>query len=167
MKADDKSDLGGFHGAPWSTSLKLTSLFVSLVLIGVAIAVGRTGGWAGWLASSASLSLLVGMLLFTVRGYAVEGSALVVRRLLWNTRLSLLGLVSAKADPLAMESSLRTFGNGGGFSFTGRYRNKRLGSYRALVTDPARSVVLRWPERTVVVSRGSPEAFVRELLGRV
>lgn len=64
-----------------------------------------------------------------------------------------------------MRASLRTFGNGGGFSFTGRYWNKRLGSYRAFVTNPARSVVLRWQDRTVVVSPASPEEFVREVLG--
>lgn len=167
MKPDGESGSGRFHGAPWSISLKLTSLLVSLILIGVSIAFGREGGWAGWLPASALLALLAGMVLFTVRGYAVERSALVVRRLFWNTKLSLEGLVSATADPGAMRSSLRTFGNGGGFSYTGRYWNKRLGSYRAFVTDPARSVVLRWPERTVVVSPASPEAFVRELLGRV
>lgn len=165
MKPGIASVNGRFYAAPWATSLKVTSLIVSAVLIGAAFAVGRRDGVDGWLAAAASLSLLVGMLLFTVRGYAVEGSGLLVRRLVWNTRLSLEGLVSATADPRAMESSLRTFGNGGGFSFTGRFRNTRLGSYRAFVTDPARAVVLRWPDQTIVISPDSPEAFVREISG--
>lgn len=155
------------HDAPWSRLLKVISLFVSVLLVGVAIAVGREGGWEGWIAAAGAIALLLGMALFTVRGYAVAGSTLYVRRLLWTTKVPLEGLVSAAADPLAMESSLRTFGNGGGFSFTGRYWNKRLGPYRAFVTDPARSVVLRWPKRTVVVSPALPEAFVRELEGRL
>jgi hypothetical protein len=49
------------------------------------------------------------------------------------------------------------------FSFTGLFRNRTLGMYRAFVTDPRRAVVLRLPRRTVVVSPADPEAFVREV----
>jgi hypothetical protein len=59
--------------------------------------------------------------------------------------------------------SLRTFGNGGAFSFTGFYYNKRLRSYRAYVTDPRRSVVLRYTNRRVVLSPAAPEDFVQDL----
>ena len=53
-----------------------------------------------------------------------------------------------------MRRGIRTFGNGGGFSFTGFYYNQRLRSYRAFVTDLRRTVVLRYAARTVVsVSR--------------
>jgi len=62
-----------------------------------------------------------------------------------------------------MRGSIRTFGNGGLFSFTGFYRNRLLGAYRAFVTDPRQAVVLRFPKRNVVVSPGAPEEFVRDL----
>ncbi len=62
-----------------------------------------------------------------------------------------------------MSKSLRTCGNGGFFSFTGFYRNKALGAYRAYVTDLHQTVVLRYSDRTVVVSPESPEEFAREL----
>ncbi len=52
---------------------------------------------------------------------------------------------------------------GGLFSFTGSFRNKALGAYRAFVTDPHRTVVLRFPKRTVIVSPDSPEAFLHEI----
>jgi Bacterial PH domain len=65
--------------------------------------------------------------------------------------------------PKAMNKSLRTCGNGGGFSFTGWYWSKSLGFYRAFVTDLNRTVVLRFENRTVVVSPGEPEDFVGEL----
>ena len=55
-------------------------------------------------------------------------------------------------------------GNGGFFSFTGFYRNKTLGAYRAYVTDRHLTVVLRYAERTVVISPSSPEAFARDLV---
>ena len=56
--------------------------------------------------------------------------------------------------------SIRTFGNGGLYSFTGWFRNTALGAYRAFVTDPHRTVVLHFPTRTVVVSPSAPEDFV-------
>jgi hypothetical protein len=58
---------------------------------------------------------------------------------------------------------MRTCGNGGFYSITGFYWSKPLGAYRAYVTDPRRSVVLRYEKRTVVVSPDAPEDFVREL----
>jgi hypothetical protein len=101
--------------------------------------------------------------LFTIRGYAITSEAILVHRLLWSTALPRLGLESAQAEPDAMRGSLRTFGNGGAFSFTGFYYNKRLGSYRAFVTDPRRAVVLRYATRKVVLSPAAPEDFVSDL----
>ena len=86
-----------------------------------------------------------------------------MHRLLWSTVLPRVGLESAQVEPDAMRGSLRTFGNGGAFSFTGFYYNKRLGSYRAFVTDPHRTVVLRYATRRVVLSPATPEDFVRDL----
>ncbi len=65
--------------------------------------------------------------------------------------------------PTAMAGSLRIAGNGGLFSFTGWFWSRRLGRYRAFVTDPARSVVLKFSDRTVVVSPDVPEEFVAAL----
>jgi hypothetical protein len=109
------------------------------------------------------LVLLFGALPFIIRGYTITRDAILVHRLLWDTKLPRAGLESASAEPDAMKWSLRTFGNGGGFSITGWYYNKRLGSYRAFVTDPRRAVVLRYTNRRVVLSPDKPEEFVREL----
>ena len=101
-----------------------------------------------------------------VRGYTITRDELLIRRLFWTTRLPLAGLKSAEIVPQAMSRSLRTCGNGGGFSFTGWYWSKTLGSYRAFVTDLNRTVVLRFEKRTVVVSPAEPEDFVRQLAGQ-
>jgi hypothetical protein len=58
------------------------------------------------------------------------------------------------------------FGNGGLFSFTGVFRSPKLGRYRAYVTDPARTVILRFAERIAVVSPEDPDAFVRDVSPR-
>ncbi len=119
----------------------------------------------GWLGCMVSLPLVIlfGAALFTIRGYTIASDCILVHRLLWSTVLPRAGLESTAVDLQAMRGSLRTFGNGGAFSFTGFYYNKRLGSYRAYVTAPHRTVVLRYAKRRVVLSPGTPEDFVIDL----
>lgn len=109
------------------------------------------------------MAIFVGSAVFAIRGYTVTVDAILVHRLFWTTRLPLAGLASAKVEPDAMRGSIRTFGNGGVFSFTGFYYRRALGNYRAFVTDPHRTVVLRFPKRTVVLSPVAPEEFVHEI----
>lgn len=101
-----------------------------------------------------------------VRGYQLTSDALVVRRRHRESRFALAGLARVEVDPAAMEWSLRVFGNDGLGAITGRFRNRRLGSYRALVTDRRRAVVLRWTDLCLVVSPDRPEEFAREARAR-
>ena len=100
---------------------------------------------------------------FLVRGYELTRKELLVRRLLWTTRFSLEDLAAARADPDAMKRAWKTMGNGGYFGWTGHFRSKRLGSFRALLTDPSRAVVLEFRNFKLVVSPEDPGAFVRAL----
>ncbi|MFN7139357.1 MAG: PH domain-containing protein, partial [Limisphaerales bacterium] len=88
-----------------------------------------------------------------------------IHRLGWVTKFNLGELQSFAADPTAMDGSIRLFGNGGLFAFTGLFRNKKLGNYRAFATDPKRAVVLRLKERVIVVTPDDPFRFV-EVLGK-
>jgi hypothetical protein len=134
--------------------------------LGAIVCVGAAIGlfWSGrsWIALL-PLAILCGGILFTIRGYTVSPDAILIHRLFWTTRLPLAALQSAQFEPDAMRRSLRTFGNGGLFSFTGFFRNSSLGTYRAFVTDPHRTVVLHFPARTVVVSPSTPEDFVHDI----
>jgi len=114
--------------------------------------------WIRWL----PLALVFGCALFTVRGYTITPDAILVRRLFWDTRLPRAGLQAAEFVPGVMCKSIRTWGNGGFFSFTGFYWTRTLRSYRAYVTDLRRTVVLRYERRTIVVSPDRPEDFIRE-----
>ena len=121
-------------------------------------------GAAAWMVS---LTLLLPMLcaLFAIRGYSITPDAILIHRPLWVTRLPRTGLESACFQPNAMRRSIRTFGNGGFFSFSGFYWNKGFGAYRAWVTDPSRTIVLRYrPKRTVLLSPAAPDQFLRDLL---
>jgi hypothetical protein len=149
--------------APWSTSLIVISSLATVLCSGIAIGMfWKPGGIPPWLAVL-PLALICGASLFTIRGYTVTSDAILVHRLFWTTRLPIADLQSAQFEPSAMESSIRTFGNGGVFSFTGFFRNKRLGGYQAFVTHPHRTVVLHFSNRTVVVSPAAPEEFVQDI----
>jgi hypothetical protein len=155
------------YQAPWGRSLiVVSSLLVALCVANVVLfqvhfqdghrEMVALGQWA--------LPVIVLCCLpFMIRGYAITDDAILIRRLFWTTRLDRAGLRSAEVIPKAMHKSLRTCGNGGGFSFAGWYWNKSLGFYRAFVTDLNRTVVLRFGKRTVVVSPDEPEDFVEHL----
>jgi Bacterial PH domain len=154
--------------APWSTSLIVVSAIVTTVCLAVTALLWRSltaaefGSFSFWL-TLLPLALVVGSALFTVRGYTLSGDVLFIHRLFWSTRLTLAGFRSAEFHPAAMRGSIRTFGNGGFFSFTGWYRNQLLGSYRAFATEPQLTTALRFTDRTVVLSPDRPEEFIREL----
>lgn len=153
--------------APWSTSLKVMTAISVAILAGLPL-VGVTTGPREepiWQIAMIGLplSILLGALPFMVRGYHVENSVLTVRRLGWSSRIPLDGLETAEVDPEAMKGSIRTFGNGGLFCFAGRFRNARLGTYRAWATDPTLAVVLKFPDRTLVVSPDRPDRFVEAI----
>jgi hypothetical protein len=151
------------YKAPWSISLVLVSSLTTILCISVAVVlIWRGHGMRRWVALL-PLAIVFGGALSTIRGYTVTPGAILVQRLLWTTRLPLADLQSAEFKPDVMRWSIRTFGNGGLFSFTGFFRNKALGAYRALVTDPHRTVVLRFATRTVVVSPSAPEEFVHDI----
>ncbi len=155
--------------APWGTSLRVMTSLTCLVLLVVAVYGVLT--WEGETARPAIMvggpaAVILAALPFVVRGYRLSGGTLFVRRLFWETRIPLEGLRRARFDPEAMSGSLRTFGNGGLFSFTGRFRNRSLGPYRAWVTDPKRAVVIELEDRTVVVSPGRPREMEALLLLR-
>ncbi len=148
------------YKAPWGKTLCWMSAFTVVLIPAVAVPV-LFKNQVGWLVAL----ILPAAALFIVRSYAIEPNVLAIRRLLWTTRLSLAGLQSAELSPNVMRGSLRLFGNGGMFSITGLFRNRALGNYRAFVTDLTKTVVLRFPKRTVVVSPENPERFVAEISG--
>ena len=159
------------YSAPWSASLWATTTFAVIIALG-AFAVPslverpiRVGDFL-WL-RLLPIALVPILASFAIRGYTIAPDSVLVHRLFWSTVLPRAGLQSARFEPNAMARSIRTFGNGGFFSFTGYYTNKTLGSYRAFVTDPARTVVLRYAGETIVVSPGEPEDFASSLTAQI
>jgi hypothetical protein len=151
--------------------LKATSIVVTLICVGVSVislvSLPEVHVLTHVAAVWVPLLILLGCVPFVVRSYTIAEDAILIRRLFWDTRLELAGLKSAEVVPGAMRGSIRTCGNGGGFSITGWYWSKRLGAYRAFVTDLNRTVVLVLAKRKVVISPEDPEDFVAMLSGRL
>jgi hypothetical protein len=152
-------------GAPWGTSLKLMTAVSAAILLGVASIPLFTGpsGNIFWILimSVMPLSILFICLLFMIRGYVLTEDTLFVRRLLWNTRVPLSGLQSACVeDSQEFKGTIRTCGNGGMFCFAGWFWNKKLGSFRAFATNSKSIVVLRFPDKTIVVTPLQPDKFI-------
>jgi hypothetical protein len=156
--------------APWGWLLVGLSLGVAALVVSVAFLAARqlpAPTLGGELVALSPLVILLGSALFIIRGYVLDGDVLWVRRLFWSTRVNLRGLRDARIDHQAVNWSLRMFGNGGLFSFSGWYWNRRLGGYRMLATNFRQPVVLDWGTRRMVVTPGNAEEFVQELKGRL
>ena len=152
--------------APWSRTLRMISITGTALMIGVPVIVATEQGtplWAGALVSVAMLITLLGSLLFTVRGYEIDSDALLVRRLLWSTGIPLAGLRSITLEPKLTKATVRIWGNGGLFSFSGLYWNRQLGRFRMCATDLSKAVVLRFQDRAWVVTPDRPEEFIQQL----
>jgi len=157
--------------APWGWSLKLMTLFSAGILIGVPVfgLLNRPDNALVWLVMMVilPLAILISAAFFTVRGYAITNNTLFVQRLVWKTEFNLNDLQTVEIDPNAMKRSIRTLGNGGLFCFAGHFRNKRLGVYRALATDPKLAVILRFRDKVVVVTPDHPTKFATQIKDRL
>lgn len=143
-------------GAPASRAVKVMTVAALTILIGGAV----VAAFYSPLLQTLLLVVLALTVVYAVSGYSVRDEVIVVHRLGWATKLPLDQLTEVSVNPHAMMGSLRLWGNGGVFGFIGQFRNEVLGRYRALVTDPAHGVVLRFGEgRPVVVSPDDPAAF--------
>ncbi len=157
-------------GAPWGRALVVISILGAAILVGIPVYMMLQTDAEGVplvITTAGCLGLLATCALFTVRGYELREGRLLVRRLLWTTGIDLSGADSVEVDPDAMKGSIRTLGNGGLFSFSGRYRSRRLGSFRALVTNLRDTVVIRLPDRPLVVSPDMPELFAERVRGAI
>lgn len=149
------------YNVRWGALLVIMSTLLTALFVGLAISEFRQHGasaCAGWL----SLALVAGCALTSIRGYTVTPEAILIHRPLWDTRLPLAGLQSARQERVSPWRGIR-IGNPGFFSCTGWCYRPSLGLYRVFVTNGADRVVLRYACRTVVLSPSEPEQLIRDL----
>ena len=106
------------------------------------------------------LLIVAASLARSVRGYTLTEEAIIVQRGWGETHLPLAGLRSVTGEVDAMRGSMRLTANDGFFSITGWFWNRKLGRHRAFATDLSRAVVLRYADRTIVISPHDPQQFI-------
>jgi hypothetical protein len=142
--------------APWGSELYIvTALGAATLILPVYVVVSKGAIFTG----TAFAALIVVIMSLCVRGYELGPGELRIRRLWWDTRWPLDAGTRASVRPNAMEGSWRMWGNAGLFGISGHFSGSGLGSYRAFVTDPARTVVLETRKGVVVVSPDRPAEF--------
>lgn len=156
-------------GAPLGRAVKLVTASSLLIIVTVIVVpqLAMSGKpapvWVRLLAPACVVAIFGIIALFSVQGFTVKGRELWVQRPLWQTRLPLGDLQQAHVDPTAMKGAWRSAGNGGLLVFCGWFRSRKLGKFRAFVTDQSRCVVMEFKDRKLVVSPDDPAGFVKAL----
>lgn len=101
-----------------------------------------------------------------IRCYRLAGAELQVHLPFRIVRFPLEGLQEAIPDRAALRGARKIVGNDGLRAISGRFRSRRLGRFHAYVTDAERAVVLRWPDRCLVVSPDQPAWFIETVRRR-
>jgi len=158
--------------APWSIAVKIITIVVVALLLGVALIGSRTlpdstPSLARIAATFLPLAILAGTLPFIVRSYVLGDGELRIERFGWSNRFTIAQIESTEVNPEAMRWSIRLCGSGGLFGFFGWFRNKTLGTYRAYCTDLKNTVVVKLKDRTIVVTPHDPVRFVKEIQQRL
>ncbi|GAA0725098.1 PH domain-containing protein [Dokdonella soli] len=164
-----EDDAPVFFGVRYGRLLKIMTTVAGLILLvvpGIGLVTGRHEPFALAGMVGLPLAILVTTFLFAVRGYEVAASGVYVARPIGPKRIA-ARITDIAADDSALEGAIRTFGNGGLFSFNGWFRLRKYGSCRLWVTDLDCLVVMRGDSGCVVVSPAQRERFVTTVRKRL
>ena len=97
--------------------------------------------------------------LFSVRCYTIRVETLLIHRPMWTTEIKLPPDSVFRFEPEIKKGLWRTAGNGGLFGYTGRFRNRDLGNFRAFATNwnTAVSITSESTGYKLVITPESPE----------
>ena len=110
-----------------------------------------------WLVGLGGVVVLLGGYAWSPRGYSVDGSAIVVHRLIGDARLPLAGLREAR--PAAMDDfsgAIRLAGSGGLFGYYGLFSTSKLGRGTWYLTNRDRVAVVVTEAKTALFSPVQP-----------
>jgi hypothetical protein len=163
-----------FAPAPLGTRGRITtSIIAATVLLALALAAvlslakRPTLPWQGFITFGIALPVYAAVWYGTrVRRYRLTEDELLVERAFRTVRLPLAGLKEATHDRDAMRGAWKIRGNDGVGAISGRFWSKRLGRFNAYLSDGEHAVVLRWPDRCVVISPERHSFFIETVRKR-
>ena len=150
--------------ASTNTTVKIVTAVTVLLLV-YFVAAAFLGDSKLTLIPAAILLFVIGLsYYFSITKYEVDRNQLIIRRPFDSVSISLENLQSveriAKKD---LRWTVRTFGIGGLFSYTGEFWNKKLGSMSWYVTRMDKAVMIVHGNRKIVISPDDPEKFLEAL----
>jgi hypothetical protein len=163
-----------FASAPIGTRVRMMTLLSIVAVVVVATVVPvlmlethHPPPWPVFLTTGIAPAV-VAIIWFTARilRYRVVEAELQVELPFRTVRFPLEGLKDVTPDREALRGARKIAGNDGLGAISGRFRSKRLGWFRAYVTDAEHAVVLRWPDRCVVISPDQHSLFVEAVRKR-
>ncbi|HTZ22269.1 MAG TPA: PH domain-containing protein [Opitutaceae bacterium] len=166
---------GDFAPAPLGGRVRLITWLTaaSVVVVDATVAVvllqeRHPPPWPVWPAMFIA-PVLVGAIWYgaLIRRYRLGNDEIVIERAWLTMRLPLAGLTAVESDREALQGAMKIMGNDGLGAWAGRFRSKKLGKFRAYVSDPDCAVVLRWPDRCLVLSPAEPGEFTEAVRARL
>lgn len=150
------------RGAVWWITLIGSALLLAVLVGGVLYF--RQGLFWAWTMLLTPTAVLLVCWLLSVRGYLVDQGVVYVLRPFGRLRIA-RRIREASADDRAFDGAWRLWANGGLFALVGWFGSRRLGTFRAWVTDLSCLVVLRHEDDVAVVSPAERERFIAALHG--
>lgn len=143
--------------APWDFLLFLfSSVFVLIVLSPLFF-------FPAYYNILVTVILLLLILPFIITGYSIADNKLIIHRPFWKNTFDLFELNRIEINSSAMNNSLRLFGIGGAFSYSGIYSNNLVGKYKAYATSRKKSVVMYFNKEIIIVTPDSPDNFTNTI----
>ncbi len=141
--------------APYDATVKSVTVVVCVLLLALT--------WMIHIIYVAALMPLILVLayIYSPRGYAIEGQAIVVKRLIGNVRVPLAEVRELRPGSRDdFTGAVRMWGNGGLFGFYGLYRTSKLGQCSWYVTDRSKTVIVVAGAKTLVISPDDVQGFI-------
>jgi hypothetical protein len=156
--------------SPWGARVRILTSVVAVIFLSLSMLIGfnpevsQSDEWGmRFLPVLIFLVMNLVMAPFLVLGYEVSAGEISIRRLGWVKRIPLTGISSVTCDPLGLRGATKIIGNDGYLAMIGWFKSKKMGFFRAFVTDGSRVVILKWPDKTILISPDDPETFIQSL----
>lgn len=153
---------GNFKTAPMDTMARV----VTVLMIIAAGVLPFIPGMIMYIVAILPVILFVTWL-FSVTGYFLENNNLIVVRPLWKTTIVLPPGALAQKEPEIKDGLLKIMGNGGLFGYTGGFRNRKLGNFKAYATNwsHAVSITSEADDFRIIVTPEDPLQFIQSING--
>jgi hypothetical protein len=143
-------------------SYDLTTKIITAVVC-AGMLVGAVASQKLWVAALLLSTIGLGYA-FSPASYALTGGTLIVKRLIRNVEIPLVGVREVRrAEPDDFRGCLRLWGSGGLFGYYGLFRTSRLGKCTWYVTNRSNAIVVVTDTTTVLLSPDDPSAGLSAL----